>query len=173
MSDPGTRSSRSTVLVVALVVVAVTLVGVGVMVAAGGGGDDDDPAAGVEGVVVEDAWTGPNQSVTAVYLTILNGGEEDDRLVGASADIGGTALLMGGGEDVGHASADGAGSVSLAIPPGATEIAPGGSHLMLSDLPEPLQPGRVFVLSLTFERAGVIEVPVEVLTWQEVADRAA
>jgi copper(I)-binding protein len=173
MSRPRSGSSA---LVVVLVVVALALVGVGLVVATGGGGggedDDADAAADVEGVVVRDAWTGPNQSVTAVYFMILNGGAED-RLVGATADVGATALLMDTGEDAAHASADGAARVDLAVPPGTTELAPGGRHLMLTDLSRPLEPDDELRLQLTFEQAGAVEVPVEVVSWDEVAERGA
>ncbi len=46
---------------------------------------------------------------------------------------------------------------------GRTELKPGGIHFMLTGLKAPLKEGQNFPLTLTFEKAGVIEttVPVE------------
>jgi copper(I)-binding protein len=43
-----------------------------------------------------------------------------------------------------------------------TAIAPGGLHIMLIGLKQPLVAGRTFPLTLTFERAGSVEVQVKV-----------
>lgn len=53
----------------------------------------------------------------------------------------------------------------LAIPAGGTvELAPGGYHVMLMELAEPLKEGTTFDLTLTFENAGEQTVDVEVRT---------
>jgi len=53
----------------------------------------------------------------------------------------------------------------LAIPAGETvELAPGGYHVMLMELAEPLEEGSTFDLTLTFENAGEKTVEVEVRT---------
>lgn len=44
----------------------------------------------------------------------------------------------------------------------AIALAPGGMHLMLFGLAAPLVAGTTFTLALTFERAGTIEVEVQV-----------
>lgn len=53
--------------------------------------------------------------------------------------------------------------MSLDLPAGmAVELKPGGYHIMLLDLPAPLELGSTFELTLTFEQAGdqVVEVVV-------------
>jgi copper(I)-binding protein len=45
---------------------------------------------------------------------------------------------------------------------GRVDLKPGGYHIMLLDLVSPLTSGQKFSLTLTFEKAGIIEVPVEV-----------
>ena len=51
----------------------------------------------------------------------------------------------------------------LEIKPGATvELKPGGLHLMFMDLKEPLKEGQVLKGTLTFEKAGPIEVEYNV-----------
>ncbi len=52
---------------------------------------------------------------------------------------------------------------SIAIPAGKTvALAPGGCHIMLVDLPKALTTGQKFTITLTFTKAGAVDVPVEV-----------
>jgi copper(I)-binding protein len=53
---------------------------------------------------------------------------------------------------------------------GRLAMVPGGNHLMLHHVFEPLDPGDVVTLTITFERSGdlVVDVPVRPLT--ELAD---
>jgi copper(I)-binding protein len=49
------------------------------------------------------------------------------------------------------------------IPPrGSITLRPGGSHLMLVDLERPLKKGERLPMKLRFERAGEIDVELEV-----------
>ena len=51
----------------------------------------------------------------------------------------------------------------MEIPPGiALELEPGGLHVMLMGLQAPLVEGESFALTLTFERAGAVEVTVPI-----------
>jgi copper(I)-binding protein len=145
---------------------------VGAVVVAGGAAlalRSDD--AGPDGVEVTEAWAAPSTTALAVYLGIDNGGA-DDRLVAASSDVAGSVSLMGSGTGLGHTSSDGAVPADLAVPEGTTELRPGESHLMFEGLDHALAAGDRFPLRLTFERAGAVDVEVEVLTWDEVAERA-
>jgi copper(I)-binding protein len=48
----------------------------------------------------------------------------------------------------------------LAIPAGATvALNPGGDHIMFVDLKHPVKPGDVIHTTLTFEKAGKVDVP--------------
>jgi copper(I)-binding protein len=167
-ATPPARFRRSRLLVAGLLVVAALLGGGGALLAAGGGG-----SGSAAGVSVAEAWTAPNLGVTAVYLTIDNGGE-DDRLVGAATDVAGAASLMGGEAGLTHAASDDAGTepVGLALPEGTTVLEPGARHLMLEGVTGELQPGDGFPLRLEFERAGTIEVQVEVVSWDEAVERS-
>ena len=52
---------------------------------------------------------------------------------------------------------------SIALPAGETvSLQPGGYHVMLLDLPAPLELGQTFTLELTFEKAGTVPVEVTV-----------
>ena len=51
----------------------------------------------------------------------------------------------------------------LEIPPGTTvSLAPGGFHLMLMGLKEPLKQGSTVPLTLVFDKAGSIDVELAV-----------
>ena len=113
---------------------------------------------------VRDPWvraTIAGQSGTAAYLTVENRGGSDDRLVGvssASADASLHSTSNENGVSRMRPLTDG-----LPIPAGATvQLRPGGNHIMLMGLREPLQPGRAITIRLTFERSGErqVEVPV-------------
>jgi periplasmic copper chaperone A len=115
-------------------------------------------AARVGDLVVENPWA--RESVTptgVVYLTVRNGGGEDDRLVGISTDVADRAEL--------HSSVmqDGVMRMrpveAIEVPAhGEAVLEPGGVHVMLIGLKGPLQEGGSFALTLAFEKAGEVEV---------------
>ena len=97
----------------------------------------------------------------AAYLRIVNAGARDDRLVGVSAPVAARAELHT------HTMTDGVMRMRKidGVPvPGkrSVELKPGGRHVMLMGLAGPLRQGTAFPLTLVFERAGTITVPVPV-----------
>jgi protein SCO1/2 len=128
-------------------------------------------AAGAAPVEVTDAWAAADDTVTAVYLTIDNAGG-DDRLVGATTDVAGRVSAMGPGVAMpaGGATPSGAG-LDVAVPSGTTDLAPGGTHVMLEQLTRPLVAGERVTVRLEFATAGPVEVPVDVVDWDEVVER--
>lgn len=108
--------------------------------------------------------TNPGQSVGAGYLTIENTSASADKLTSASfaksqsvqiheMKMDGNKMLM---RDIG----------SLVIPAnGKVELKPGGYHLMLMGLTEPLKAGDTITVTLQFEKAGkvVIKMPVKMI----------
>lgn len=104
----------------------------------------------------------PNAPVAVGFLTIANGGAEDDRLLSASSEVAGETQIheMVVFDDVMRMRPLPGG---LPIPAGGTvELAPGGFHLMLMDLRRPLVEGTTVEVTLTFERAGRVVVPLAV-----------
>jgi periplasmic copper chaperone A len=109
-------------------------------------------------LVVESPWA--RESVTrtgAAYLTVRNGGDQDDRLVGVSSEVADKAEL--------HSSVmqDGVMKMraveALDVPAhGEAVLEPGGLHIMLIGLKAPLEEGKSFALTLEFEHTGEIEV---------------
>jgi copper(I)-binding protein len=55
---------------------------------------------------------------------------------------------------------------------GQAELKPGGMHIMLVGLAAPLKEGQTFPLTLTFEKAGKVEVTVTVEKAGAMGDRA-
>jgi periplasmic copper chaperone A len=107
------------------------------------------------------ASAGPARAAAA-YLTISNGGSEDDRLIAVDAGpVAATATLHTTAKDgdvmrMRHVE-------GIAVKAGATAtLAPGGDHVMLMGLTAPLKEGGRFPLTLTFEKAGPVTVEVEV-----------
>ena len=111
-----------------------------------------------------DGWaraTAAGQSSGAMYLTIVNRGGADDRLLGVTASRPGMVMV--------HATEtlDGVARMrmvrNLPIPAKATvALAPGGTHIMLSGMKEPLVVGEQVELALRFEKAGTKKVAVTV-----------
>lgn len=113
---------------------------------------------------IKDAWaraTPPKAQAGGAFVTILNGGDKIDNLVGVAAPVAKTVeihthIAQG---DVMRMVAVG----SVEVAPGKTvAMAPGGLHVMLIGLNEPLKEGASFPLELTFAQAGKVTVTVDV-----------
>ncbi|MBL8581972.1 MAG: copper chaperone PCu(A)C, partial [Rhizobiaceae bacterium] len=101
--------------------------------------------------------------VAAGYITLKNDGNEADRLVSATGEIAGKTEV--------HEMAVGADGVmtmrpvegGIEIPAGATvELKPGGFHVMFMNLKQGVKEGETFNGTLTFEKAGTVDVEFEV-----------
>jgi len=153
---------------------------------AGCGGDDDDAADTNPAIEVTGAWARSSPSMAsagAVYFTIDNSGAAD-ALVAASveATIAGRAEIhevvpaseaTRDGDDM-HGDSDMDGDMGgdmmvmqqvmrLAVPAeGTVTLEPGGYHIMLLDLVEPLATGDSFDVVLEFEQFGDVTVTADV-----------
>ncbi len=105
---------------------------------------------------------GPRAPTAAAYFTIANRGSEDDRLIGASGEA---ARRMELHRHVLENDVARMLPIPEGVPAPAWEtltLAPGGMHVMLMGLTEPVAPGGSVVLTLVFERAGSIAVTLPV-----------
>jgi copper(I)-binding protein len=134
-----------------------TILALGLVVAACGGDDD---------LSVKDAWArnSPGMANAGAAYMVIEGGGEDDRLVSASvpAEVAGMAqvheVVMNDGAMSMQEVAGG-----LAIPSGETvTLEPGSYHIMMMNLADSLEIGEEFTVTLTFEKAGTVDVEVEV-----------
>lgn len=99
----------------------------------------------------------PGQPAGGGYLTIVNTGDEADRLVSASSPAAGRVEIhmMEVVDDVMVMRPIEGG---LEIPAGATvELKPGGLHLMFMEVAEPFADGHKVDVQLEFEKAGSVE----------------
>ncbi|MFO1068457.1 MAG: copper chaperone PCu(A)C [Geminicoccaceae bacterium] len=108
-------------------------------------------------------WSRPVKAANgAAYLSISNAGSQPDRLIAASSDVATRTELHTHLID-----ADGVARMrqvqAVDVPAdGTVSLQPGGLHIMLFGLREPLQAGSEFPLTLTFEHAGSVTVEVAV-----------
>ncbi len=120
---------------------------------------------GAPEIDVSGGWaraTVAGQSTGAAYLTIHNAGAADDRLLSASTTVAPETSLHTSTNENGVARmrplADG-----LPTPAGETvKLEPGGHHLMLTGLRQPLAAGQSIELSLRFERSGERKLPLRI-----------
>lgn len=113
-------------------------------------------------LVVQDPWARATVARTgAAYMVVANTGTTADRLVKASAGVSEITEIHT------HLIEDGVMKMrridGVDVDPGATAVfAPGGLHIMLIKLKAPLTEGATFPLTLTFEKAGTMEVEATV-----------
>jgi len=117
----------------------------------------------VGSIKIEHPWARPAVNGNgAAYFVLDNEGTTADRLVGVSSEVARTAELHSSMVDAqGKATMRPVQGVDL--PPGGhAQLAPGGLHVMLVGLHDPLVVGKGFPLTLKFEKAGSVTVEVEV-----------
>jgi periplasmic copper chaperone A len=120
-----------------------------------------EPSGGVE---ISAAWAAPTPGgvdVSAGYLTIANSTAENDRLVAAASPRAERV-------EIHEMAMDGAvmrmrRAEALDIPAGEqVALAPGGLHLMFFGVTQPFAEGEEIPVTLTFERAGAVDVTLPV-----------
>ena len=124
------------------------------------------PAFAHQGVHIENPYartSGGIGGTGGIFLEITNHADVDDRLIGVASDVAERVEM--------HTSTESAGGVMSmnAVPEGfpvpalqSHALKRGGDHIMLMGLHQKLKNGDVIHLTLTFEKAGVVEVDVAV-----------
>jgi copper(I)-binding protein len=105
--------------------------------------------------------TPPGAKAGAAYLIIKNESGQDDRLTAVVTPAAKKAELHTHVMDGNVMKMRPVKDVDVKAG-GTTQFAPGGFHVMLLGLNEPLKEGKRFPLTLTFEKAGSVTVEVEV-----------
>ena len=115
-------------------------------------------AADANGVTISHPWaraTPGGSTISAAFLEIKS--EAGDKLLSASSPIAGrvevhTHIMEGDVMKMRRVDA-------LDIEPGKVRVLkPMGDHIMLMDLKEPLKEGGTVKMTLTFEKAGAVDV---------------
>ncbi|HWM42400.1 MAG TPA: copper chaperone PCu(A)C [Burkholderiales bacterium] len=105
--------------------------------------------------------TPPGASVAVAYMEIRNTGKQADRLLSATTSVAQRVemhVTEREGEVMKMRQVN-----AFHIPARERyELRPGGAHLMLVDVVRPLKKGERFALRLVFERAGELEIELEV-----------
>lgn len=106
--------------------------------------------------------TPPGAQVGVAYLTIANAGSAPDRLTAIATPVASAAEvheMSMSGDVMQMRRLEG----GLEIPAGGEVVlAPSGLHVMLVELTGPIKPGEPIKATLTFEKAGAIEVELKV-----------
>ena len=97
----------------------------------------------------------------AVYLTVINHGAAGDRLLAVSTPVAAKAQLHSNIVDAGVMKMRPVEAIDIEAK-GSTTLEPGGIHVMLMGVQNPLEEGDVFPMTLTFETAGSVDVEVHV-----------
>ena len=111
----------------------------------------------------EQPWaraTAPSQTVGGAYVTLTS--RADDRLLGAASPVAGHVELH-------EMRMDGPVMRMRELPQGlplpadtAVALAPGGYHIMLMDLKQPLVAGQTIPVTLRFQNAPPLEIALRV-----------
>ncbi len=115
-------------------------------------------------MIVDHPWaraTPAGAKTGAVYLTLMNSGSGSDRLLSATTPVADKVQFHSASEENGVSRMREMRSVDVA--PGASvAFSPGGMHIMVVGLRQPLKEGQTFPLTLNFENAGKEDVSVPV-----------
>lgn len=118
-------------------------------------------------LTVQDAWGRISPAAAengAFYMTVENGTDEDDVLLVAATEACDTVELhemyMREGDVMGMRPAPGG---TIPVPAGEiVRLEPGGLHVMCLGKRIPFDAGAEVPLTLTFERAGTVDVVAEI-----------
>jgi len=131
----------------------------------GGGEPSQESAASSEPslpegeLALENIWVRPVETGgnTSLYMSLANGQSTPDTLVSVAAPIVDSVAI--------HTTVDTAGTTSMQhtgpLPiPAETRVAlePGGTHVMLMNLRQPLRDGETIVMNVDFAEAGLRRV---------------
>jgi periplasmic copper chaperone A len=123
------------------------------------------PAARAGSIEVVSPWVRPAEAMGAdmggangaAYMTLRNTGSAADRLIKVETTVAETGEMHEtkmDGDVMSMAMVD-----AIEVPAnGSVELKPGGYHIMLINLKEDLKVGATVKLTLTFEKAGMLQV---------------
>ncbi|WP_129243637.1 copper chaperone PCu(A)C [Achromobacter veterisilvae] len=122
-------------------------------------------------IEIDHPWsraTVPAVPTGVVYFVLRNPSQDEDRLVSVSTPVAEKAELHTHIRDSDVMRMRKVDSIEIA-PVSTTALEPGGLHVMLIGLKQPLVKGKAFPLTLVFEEAGPVTVQVDV---QGTTDKA-
>ena len=121
------------------------------------------PVVSAKPLVVEDAWVRatPGADIAAAYMTLRNTGKASITVTGVESPFAGHAMIhetkVEGGQSKMRPHEQ------LVIAPGATvKLQPGGLHVMMHDLKQPLTVGGKVPLVIQLSGGGTVEATAAV-----------
>lgn len=120
--------------------------------ACGDGGPDEGTQAA--GIAVADAWVkATDADMSAAFMVLSNSAEKDATVVGVTTDLTDSAELHETKDDM-MRPVD-----SFTIPSmDSLMLEPGGDHVMLMDLADPIEPGQEITFTLEFDDGSTFDV---------------
>jgi len=123
-------------------------------------------------IAVSGGWVravGDGVRMSAGYGTISNQGDAPDRIIALTSPIAEAVELHESVEEDGRSMMRPV--TGLEVPAGGDiELAPGGYHLMLIGVTVPLTEGETYDITMTFENAGDLTVPMTAMTGKSAMD---
>ncbi|WP_081535826.1 copper chaperone PCu(A)C [Rhodovulum sp. P5] len=117
-------------------------------------------------IAIEDPYARASTMMSksgAAFMTIVNAGAADDRLVAATSDVADKVELHTHKEDANGVMRMVEVEEGFPVPAGGQrELKRGGDHVMFLGLTRPLEQGDMVKMTLTFEQAGEMEIEVPV-----------
>ena len=117
-------------------------------------------------IVVAHPWappmTGPKLTNSAAYMRLTDQGTKPDELISASTPVAQKVELHVFNVENGIYGMHPVHAIEVSPGAASTVLQPGGPHVMLEGLKQPLKAGETFPLSLTFKNAGQLRVAVRV-----------
>ncbi len=94
----------------------------------------------------------------SVFMKIINAGRGDDALVRAQVSLPGTVIELHEVNDEGKMVK----TDRIRVPAKSTvQLRPAGVHIMIFKMPKEVQEGHQFILTLSFEKTGDLQVPLQ------------
>ena len=122
----------------------------------------DEPQAAT--VTLTNQWASAAETgMAAVFGTFTNTGHHEAHIVSGTSPLAGEVEVHEVVPDASGAMTMRPKEGGLAVPPGSTrELIPGGDHLMLMDLRQPLRPGADVPLTVVFDDGSTLPVTAQV-----------
>ena len=115
-------------------------------------------------VTFADPWAGSaDMGMAAVFGTFTNGSDRDAVVVAGESPAAARVELHEVAPDAGGNNTMRPKEGGITVPAGATkELVPGGDHLMLMELGQPLEPGVDVALTITFDDGSTLPITAQV-----------
>lgn len=134
------------------------------LLASGCTSPDHDEQSMAAGVTLNDQWaSAADAGMAAMFGTFSNTGHHAAHIVAGHSPAAGSVEIHEVVADEGGTKMMRPKSGGLTVPAeGTHELAPGGDHLMLMDLRQPLRPGAEVTLTVVFEDGSELPVTAQI-----------